>query len=80
MTSLFTNDSITQPEPVQTEQRNDSSTQEFFLSDYGKLVNGKADEPKNERPEKNGKKEKDPEQYASRKPITEVLHDIYDKN
>jgi hypothetical protein len=78
--SLFTHDSIRQPEPIQTEKSSDSSKQDFFLSDYANLVNGKADEGKNERPEKKGKKEKDPEQYASRKPITEVLHDIYDKN
>jgi CHASE3 domain sensor protein len=76
--SLFSNDSIQQPENnVQDEQFNGNQKQEFLLSDYSKLVTEKVEEAQKEISQKKNNKEAD--QIHNRKPITEVLHDIYDR-
>lgn len=79
--SLFTNDSVTQTEVNQNLQENgqpDNSNQKSLFSDYAKLVTEKVEEVKNEQQNKK-KPKKEPEQFTNRKPITEVLHDIYDR-
>lgn len=79
--SLFSNDSIQKPISPQNqpeEQKENNQTNGFLLPDYAKLVAEKTEEHKKESNKKKTKKE--PDQFANRKPITEVLHDIYDKN
>jgi tetratricopeptide (TPR) repeat protein len=78
--SLFSEDSIkpsetvaTQPEQPQPENGNGHS----LFSDYVKINVQKIEENKPEKPKKKPKKETD--KFANRKPITEVLHEIYDK-
>lgn len=78
--SLFSNDSIKPIEKVQIHQETqtaESNNGHSLFSEYSKIVTEKVEEVKNEPPKKKPKKETD--KFANRKPITEVLHDIYDK-
>ncbi|NJM52238.1 MAG: hypothetical protein HC846_01890 [Blastocatellia bacterium] len=77
--SLFSNDSIKTHEAVQVHQesnKTETANQSLF-SEYTKIATEKVEEVKNENGKKKPKKESD--KFANRKPITEVLHDIYDK-
>lgn len=77
--SLFTNESVKQTETVQNypeEQTEENHSNGFLLADYADLVAKNTEEPKKNSSRKKSKKDSD--QFANRKPITEVLHDIYD--
>lgn len=76
--SLFTNDSIKTNDTVKTQTDNskeESSNRLSIFTEYTKTIVEKVEEVKQEQPKKKSKAEK----FANRKPITEVLHDIYDK-
>lgn len=78
--SLFINETIKQPETAQNYQEEhpeENHDNGFLLSDYANLVAKNKEEPKKNAGKKKSKKDTDP--FANRKPITEVLHDIYDR-
>lgn len=78
--SLFSNDSIKKPEinHFQTEpQKEENSNQNSIFTEYTKIITEKVEDVKKEQTQK--KPKKDTEKFTNRKPITEVLHDIYDK-
>ncbi|MEK7723910.1 MAG: hypothetical protein AAB336_06145 [Acidobacteriota bacterium] len=80
--SLFSQDSIQTSESFQhssDNQKAENGKSTSLFSEYTKIVTDivteKVEEVKNEQPKKKTKTEK----FANRKPISEVLHDIYDK-
>ena len=76
--SLFSNDSIKTNEIVQTQQESktvEAQNGNSLFSEYTRTIVEKVEEVKSEQTKKKTKSEK----FANRKPITEVLHDIYDK-
>lgn len=77
--SLFSQDSIKATDPIELNEEaninNDSSKPTSLFADLKKNGLEKTEDTKNDPPKKKSKTEK----FANRKPITEVLHDIYDK-
>lgn len=78
--SLFSNDSIKKPETNHFSselQKEENGKQTSMFTEFTKSFSEKVEEVKKEQTQKKPKKET--EKFTNRKPITEVLHDIYDK-